>query len=124
MRISDWSSDVVLFRSVPNVCALGSYLTSGACHATPTPPDPSFAETQANKFTSKVTAKYNFTPDINVYATYSTGYKGPMLSYPANQPQQPDRPETVESYELGFKSVLFDNRVQIGRASGRERVGQ
>src|SRR3546814_10027560 len=86
IRISDWSSDVcssdltddkvqqtITYYDVPNVCALVSYLTSGACHATPTPPDPSFAETQANKFTYKVTAKYNFTPDINVYATYSTG---------------------------------------------------
>src|SRR3546814_6129557 len=116
MRISDWSSDVVLFRSVPNVCALGSYLTSGSCHATPTPPDPSFAETQANKFTYKVTAKYNFTPDINVYATYSTGYKGPMISYPANPPQQTVRPETVEYYELGFKSLMFNNRVVFNAA--------
>src|SRR3546814_13753411 len=39
-----------------------------------------------------------------------------MISYPANQPQQPVRPETVESYELGFKSVLFDNRVVFNAA--------
>src|SRR3546814_12980479 len=39
-----------------------------------------------------------------------------MISYPANQPQQPVRPETVESDELGFKSVLFDNRVVFNAA--------
>ena len=107
----DKVQQTITYYDVPNVCALGSYLGSGACHASPTPPAPSFAKTSANKFTYKVTAKYNFTRDINVYATYSTGYKGPMISYPANQPQQLVRPETVKSYELGFKSVLFDNRV-------------
>src|SRR3546814_8865149 len=53
----DKVQQTITYYDVPNVCALGSYLTSGACHATPTPPDPSFAEIQANKFTYKVTSK-------------------------------------------------------------------
>lgn len=107
----DHVEQTITYYDVVNVCALGSYLTTGKCHALAAPPAPSFAETSANKFTYKFTAKYDITPDINVYASYATGYKGPMISYPANRPQQLVRPETVKSYELGLKSALFDNRM-------------
>lgn len=106
----DHVQQTITYYDVPNVCALGAYLTNGSCHLVAVPL-PSFAETKANKFTYKFTAKYDFTQNINAYATYSTGYKGPMISYPGGQPQQLVRPETVKSYELGLKSQLFDNRV-------------
>lgn len=113
---NDHVRQTITYYDVPGVCALGAYLTGRGCHISPTPPAPSFAQTSADKFTYKVTAKYDFTPDINVYATYSTGYKGPMISYPSGQPQQLVRPETVESYELGLKSQLFDRRVLFNLA--------
>ncbi|MFT3883576.1 MAG: TonB-dependent receptor [Gemmatales bacterium] len=48
-------------------------------------------------------AKYDLTPDINIYASYGTGYKGPMISNPSGQPQLLVRPELSKSYEIGLK---------------------
>lgn len=59
------------------------------------------------RFDPTVTLAYDLTPDINVYGTYSTGYRAGgansrSLTY------APFESEEVESWEIGFKSVLFD----------------
>jgi iron complex outermembrane receptor protein len=64
-------------------------------------------ELTENRFDPTVTLAYDATPDINVYTTYSTGYRAGgansrSLTY------TPFESEEVTSYELGLKSVLFD----------------
>ena len=115
----------------PAICRV-AFASGGACHTLPLPLSSGTAQIKADKFTYKVTAKYEFTPDINVYATYATGYKGPMISHPANQPQLLLRPETSKSYEIGLKARLFDGsvtfnidafKVDYKDFQGQQRVG-
>lgn len=82
--------------------------------------------------TGRVGLKYQFTPEAMAFTTWSRGYKG--LAYDltstlttrtpsagganAGRPladaiaaNQPVPPETVDSYELGFKGTFFDGRL-------------
>ena len=59
----------------------------------------------------KVTVQYYFTPTIDVYATYATGYKGPSISYPRGLPLVGVNSETSRDYEVGVKGAFFDNRL-------------
>ncbi len=82
--------------------------------------------------TGRAGAQYYVTPTFMTFATYSRGYKGmaydltstlttrtPLASGPlkgvptadAVAAKQPIAPETVDSYELGFKSSFFDHRL-------------
>ena len=71
----------------------------------------------------KVGPQYNFTPDAMVYATVSTGYKGPaMLTTLATLTEDPYlKPETVTDYELGIKSLFFERRLRIDLAGFLEK---
>ncbi|WP_303697734.1 TonB-dependent receptor [Brevundimonas naejangsanensis] len=60
-----------------------------------------------SRFDPVATASYALTPDINVYATYATGYRAGgansrSLTY------APFDSEEVESREIGLKAFLFD----------------
>lgn len=101
----------IAYYDTPGMCAVASFLATRACHPTAIIPGPFAARTNADKLTYKLTAKYEVTPDINIYASYGTGYKGPVISNPSGQPQQLVRPERSKSYEIGVKSALFDRRV-------------
>jgi iron complex outermembrane recepter protein len=51
-----------------------------------------------------------------VYATYSRGYKGPAYNVFFNMLARDTialKPETSDSYEVGFKGSLFDHKLQI-----------
>jgi iron complex outermembrane receptor protein len=82
--------------------------------------------------TGKAGLRYRATPNFMAFATYSRGYKGmaydltstlttrtPVASGPlkgvptadAVAAHQPVPPETVDSYELGFKASFFDHRL-------------
>ena len=72
-------------------------------------------ELSESRFDPTVTLAYEITPDINVYGTYSTGYRAGgansrSLTY------APFESEEVESWEIGFKSVLFD-RIRLNIAA-------
>ena len=64
---------------------------------------------------------HQFTPDVLGYISYSTGWKsgGYNLSYAAPNPGAtvPYRPETLSSYELGFKSELFDHKLRVNSSA-------
>ena len=120
------------YFDVAGVCS-SAVVSTGICHRLPLPLSSGDATVRADKFTYKGTIKYDITDDINIYATYATGYKGPMISYPANQPQLLLRPETSKSYEVGLKANLFDRRVTFNIDAfkvdyddfqGQQRVGQ
>ena len=69
-----------------------------------------------NKVTFKVAADYQFTPDVLGYASFSRGYKAGnfnLLTYGSNIPT---KPETIDAYEVGVKSELFDRHVRLNGA--------
>ncbi|HEY0101896.1 MAG TPA: TonB-dependent receptor [Brevundimonas sp.] len=79
-----------------------------------TPRDFRFELTES-RFDPVVTLAYDATPDINLYATYATGYRAGgansrSLTY------APFDSEEVASYEIGMKSTLFD-RLQLNVAA-------
>lgn len=122
---------VIDYFDVPWLCRV-TFAFGQSCHGLSLPLSSGESRVKASKFTYKLTAKYDITPDINVYATYATGYKGPMISHPANQPQLLLRPELSKSYELGLKGELFDRALAFNLAlfkvdyddfQGQQRVG-
>ena len=128
---NDDVEQTISYFDVPFICAT-AFAFGGDCHPTPTPPAPTTAETKADKFTYKLTGQYYITPDINIYASYARGYKGPMIAYPRDRPQELVRPETSESWELGVKSVLLDGALTLNADifkatyddfQGQQRVG-
>lgn len=119
------------YFDVPWLCR-AAYAFGQSCHGLDLPLSSGEAQVKADKFTYKFTAKYDITPAINVYATYATGYKGPMISHPANQPQLLLRPELSKSYEVGLKAELFARTLAFNLAlfkvdyddfQGQQRVG-
>ena len=63
----------------------------------------------------RVALDYRFSPDLLVYAQFATGYKGGGVSPRPILPGQelPYQPESVKSFEAGFKSDLLDRRVRL-----------
>jgi len=69
-----------------------------------------------DEFTPRVGVKYHYNEDVMFFATYSVGFRaggfnGRVASL--EEAIQPYDPETVDNYELGVKSELFDNRVRL-----------
>jgi iron complex outermembrane receptor protein len=70
----------------------------------------------------RIAANYQFTPDVMVYASVATGYKGGGVNPrpffgpgPLNQLAN-FNPETLTTYEVGFKTDFADNRVRLNGA--------
>jgi iron complex outermembrane recepter protein len=67
----------------------------------------------------RATASYEVSSDLNVYAQFATGFKGgginPRPYY--IQQVQPFEPESVDAYEVGFKSRLLQNRLRLNVAA-------
>lgn len=88
-----------------------------------------FAETQVgerkfNKLTWNLAAGYDLTDNINLYGRAATGYRSGGFNAndrpPAGSNDLPSfEEETLTSYEVGFKSELFDNRVRFNAAAYR-----
>ena len=65
-------------------------------------------------------AKYAFSPDFNVYAKYSEGFKSGGYSADASTlrtAMMPYEQESVKSYEIGAKARLFDGKLQLNAAA-------
>ena len=66
----------------------------------------------------RVVGDYRFSPDFLAYASVSTGFKGGGVNprpFVADQ-RLPFNPETLTTYELGFKSDLFDRHMRVNGA--------
>ena len=85
------------------------------------------------KFTPRVSLSYQPTPDHNLYASYSQGFKGggfdprgAGVNAPAAIPGSPTddevadflsfEPEKVDSYEIGYKGSLADGALYVALA--------
>ena len=63
--------------------------------------------------------QYQWTPDVMTYFQFSTGFKGGGVSprpYIAAQ-VTPFGPETLNAYEIGFKSYLFGHHMRLNLAA-------
>jgi iron complex outermembrane recepter protein len=61
---------------------------------------------------------YRFTPNVLAYVSVSTGFKGGGVNprpFTADQ-RLPFNPETLTTYEAGFKSDLLDRRMRVNGA--------
>lgn len=83
------------------------------------------ASTGSNSFSDgdisgKLGLQYKFSRNAQAYVTWSRGYKGAGwdvdlgTDYAA---QRVVRPETVQSWEIGFKGQALDNRLTVGLAA-------
>jgi iron complex outermembrane receptor protein len=71
-------------------------------------------------FTPRVILAWQPSTDLNLYASYSEGFKGGLFD-PRGNYANPDirrgvEPEVVESYEFGLKTQLLDGRATINTA--------
>ena len=81
-------------------------------------PVPRFEGTRTDDaFTPRVILAFEPNPDLNLYASYSQGFKGGGFDPRGNFANADVRagflPEFVDSYELGAKMSLWDGRVRI-----------
>ena len=67
------------------------------------------------RFDPKATVAFDIDQDINVYATYSTGYRAGGANDRSSS-FTPFGSETVNAYEVGMKSDLLDRRVRLNVA--------
>ena len=67
----------------------------------------------------RANAQYQITPSTMVYGQFSTGYKGGGINPRPFAPTQvqPFNPETLQSYELGFKTDAFDRKLRVNLAA-------
>ena len=89
------------------------------------------------KFTPRGSVSFKPTPDHNLYASYSQGFKGGGFDPRGAGANAPDlngdglrsdaevadflsfEPETVDSYEIGYKGSLLDRRLTVALAAFR-----
>jgi iron complex outermembrane receptor protein len=81
-------------------------------------PVPRFEGTRTDEaFTPRVILAWEPNPDLNLYASYSQGFKGGGFDPRGNFANADVRagflPEFVDSYELGLKTSFWDGRVRI-----------
>jgi iron complex outermembrane recepter protein len=75
--------------------------------------------TDSETLTGRAGVQFAITPDINSYATYTRGYKGPAFNaFFGQSPQQRNviPGEDVDAYEVGIKASTFDDRAIVNAA--------
>lgn len=82
-------------------------------------PEGTTASETFDSFTPTLILAYDLAEDLNAYAKYSRGYKSGGFNGEASSVAEVTRPydaETVDSFEIGLKSVLFDGRLRLNTA--------
>jgi iron complex outermembrane recepter protein len=76
-------------------------------------------ESDQNRFDWRAGVDWQITPGILAYTSASTGYRPPAFNPRPFQPSQfvPVAGENMTSYELGFKSDLFDRKLRLNLAA-------
>ncbi|WP_311269511.1 TonB-dependent receptor domain-containing protein [Sphingobium sp. WCS2017Hpa-17] len=73
-----------------------------------------------NSFTPTAILSYKINRDVNVYAKYAKGFKSGGFGGEAatiEEAVRPFQPETVDTFEVGLKSELFDRRLRLNLAA-------
>jgi outer membrane receptor protein involved in Fe transport len=76
---------------------------------------PLSGELVARRPTWRTDLDYDVTENALAYVSYDRGFKSGGYN-PAGANLPPFRPETLDSYETGFKSTFLDNRVRLNMA--------
>lgn len=76
--------------------------------------------------TGKLSLQQQITPDLMVYVSGSTGYKGHAYDITSSlnaltAAQQPVKPETAKSYEIGAKGSFLANRLTVAATAFSSR---
>jgi iron complex outermembrane receptor protein len=75
-------------------------------------PSASIAKASHHKVAPQVGAGFKVTPDVLVYASYSTSFQNSIANLQiANVPSGPAAPTTSEGWEAGVKTNLFNGRI-------------
>ncbi|MEN0036303.1 MAG: TonB-dependent receptor [Cellvibrio sp.] len=95
--------------------------TSTASQAGIRPAESGSGSTSEDEVSGRAGVQFDLTEDVLTYFTYSQGYKGPAYNVffnaaAVNGDYLPLAPETSDSFELGLKSTLFDNRLRFNAA--------
>src|SRR5262249_43902934 len=69
-----------------------------------------------NKPTWRLALDRQLTSDVLTYVSYSRGFKSGLFNA-TNPGLPPVQPETVDAYELGLKSELFERRLRANAAA-------
>ncbi|MDX2275751.1 MAG: TonB-dependent receptor, partial [Hyphomonadaceae bacterium] len=75
------------------------------------PCDNVIRQTEEEGETYKLSLAYDINDDIMVYGTYSTGYRPGGANRRADVPGYTS--DTIDNYEIGWKSILFDNALRF-----------
>lgn len=85
----------------------------------PAPIDPTPGGTDEDDLSGKLSLEWTAFEDGLAYLNFTQGYKGPAYDVTfGTDPTTllPVKPETSDSWELGFKSMLFDRRLRLNVA--------
>lgn len=77
-------------------------------------------EADWSKFTPRASLSFDVADDVMVYGLYSRGYRsGGFTGRPTseNTAKTPYEPETVDNFELGFKSEFADRRIRLNASA-------
>jgi iron complex outermembrane receptor protein len=75
--------------------------------------------TSEDGYSGRLGLQYDLSRNVNAYATYSRGYKGPAYNVFFNMLNRDTlalKPETSDSFELGLKASAFDRRLTANLA--------
>lgn len=79
-----------------------------------------WADAKVKKWTPMVNLSWQATPDLMLYGSFSQGFKGGGYTqriFPPEASLPSFRPETVDSYEAGFKLMALDNVLRLNGAA-------
>jgi len=100
----------------PDPACIASATNPGGNHTLPAVE----VSAKAKEWTPAFSLNYQFTDDIMGYASYSKGFKNGGFSqriFPGELVTPAFTPEFVTSYEVGFKTELFDRRLRLNIAA-------
>ena len=84
------------------------------------------ADYDGDRLDYRASIDYRFSPEVLVYATLSTGFKGGGTNpRPFNAAQaRPFNPETLTNYEIGFKTDLFNRMLRFNVSAFYDRFNR
>ena len=124
VEYTDALSTINNLGGVP-VAALVPYVYDAAAVAAGTPLDVNGvqrlnADESTSELTGRIVAQYNLNDDTMVYGSYAAGYRAGTYNALAYQDVSQIYfvdPETVDAYEVGFKSRFLESRMQVNAAA-------
>lgn len=83
----------------------------------PTNKDATYAKKSFSQLQPKVTLAYQMNDDLLLYTGYSHGFRSGGFNEPADGISRTFDKEISDSYEIGFKTALFNNKVTLNGAA-------